>query len=101
MPPPHDRCRSCGADIVWCVTAVGRRRIPIEPAPAEDGHWRRDGPGVVRSLSAAAARDERARGVPLYRAHFATCPEARRWRGVHRRDLRLTETAGNGHAEDH
>jgi hypothetical protein len=65
-----DKCSSCGAAIVWAVTAAGKR-TPMEQA--DDGEWIID-EGVAR-------RDQsRIIAAPHYRSHFVTCPDASKWR---------------------
>lgn len=57
-------CRSCGVAILWIETPNGKR-TPVEATPVRgwqtygDGHWRL---------------------AELHVSHFATCPDARRWR---------------------
>jgi len=72
-------CRSCGAPIRW-VTTINDKRIPIDREPDPDGNiyaslvdgeWR----AVVRGPEADPPA-----GRHLYRAHFATCPDAKSWR---------------------
>lgn len=69
MPIKTDRCRSCGAEIVWLVTKKGKR-IPVD---AETVDLELDELPVFeprRSLMWTVA----------HRSHFATCPEADTWR---------------------
>lgn len=67
-------CRSCNAEIIWAVTEAGRR-IPLDAEPVKSDELRGlfvlyDGPERV------------ARTVPpVYRTHFATCPNADQHRG--------------------
>jgi hypothetical protein len=91
MSAPRDRCRSCGAEIVWCASRPGHHRIPVDPAPAADGVYLRTGPATVRVLGRAAREEACAAGTPLYLSHFATCPDAGRWRGTTRRALAARE----------
>lgn len=62
------RCRSCGAPIVWAVTAAGKR-MPLDAEPVYA-----IGSGVVSLNGDEVAVVERPR--PLYVSHFATCPNA-------------------------
>lgn len=61
-PPQGDSgtCRSCGAAVVWTVTAAGRR-MPMDANP---------------TLQAALVGPPQ----PTYVSHFATCPQAETWR---------------------
>lgn len=47
----ESECRSCGAPILWCITAKGKK-MPVD-VPTDDGPTT---------------------------SHFATCPEANQWR---------------------
>lgn len=64
-------CRSCGAEIIWAVTELGKR-MPLDAEPAErpTGLFRiqREEDGAVRAFSVS--------GQPVYLSHFATCPHA-------------------------
>lgn len=53
------KCRSCQAPIRWIRTAVGKP-MPLDFAPSPNGNVRHDG--------------------EMYTSHFATCPDAKRWR---------------------
>lgn len=69
------RCRSCGAAIIWAVTGVARRAMPLDAEPTEEGNiLLRDGVAVV------ATRADNTEGELMYLSHFATCPEAKRHR---------------------
>lgn len=82
----HDRCRSCGAPVVFAVGESGREN-PIEPEPKENGNVRlveREGQKPL------ALYDKKDRQLTLeqmldddgtrYVSHFANCPDAPRWR---------------------
>lgn len=71
---PTSRCRSCGAEIVWAVTDVGKK-MPVNAAPSERGNviLRREGGRV----SAEVVGEKRA-GLRV--SHFTTCPNAGNWR---------------------
>jgi len=69
------RCRSCGAPIIWALTKSGK------PMPVT----RRDGGNVeLEPVSDDPSDGFTARIVPdgcgAYVSHFATCPQAKRWR---------------------
>jgi hypothetical protein len=65
------RCRSCGAPILWALTDRGKR-IPLDELPLAaipPGSFVVSGTGDELRASTVAP-------VPLYRSHFATCPNA-------------------------
>lgn len=73
-----DKCKSCSAAIVWAKTSAGKL-IPIDAAPAADGNirlWK--GPSTGEWL--ALYRPKPPQGEPLYKSHFATCPDAQKFR---------------------
>ena len=86
VPDPRKltRCRGCRDRIFFAVTRDGRS-IPIDEKPAADGnlaiapvgHGGKPHAEVVRPAQAAGMR---AAGVPTWRAHFAVCPSADRFR---------------------
>ena len=77
-----DRCRGCGAEVVWIRTAGNRRRMPADAEPVwiliEDGgklFFRKDGTGVFgRKIGDAWDEDPDANVIEAYESHFATCP---------------------------
>lgn len=77
-PPAAEPCNFCGSPIRWLTTRrEARMPVDADPHPARGnvvivgGHA-----GVLDRRRAAAAR---ARGVPLWLHHAASCPHARRW----------------------
>lgn len=68
-----DKCKSCGAPVIWCVTTTGGK-MPVDAQPAEGGNLE-----VKETPSGAACtnvkKDERA-GKQLHKSHFVTCPSA-------------------------
>lgn len=86
---PSDRkaCRACQAEIIFAQTnriSQGRPvMMPVDAEPSPRGNVmldHRDGKyyaGVLGKNQAAGARDN---GVTLHTAHFATCPQADRFR---------------------
>ncbi len=77
----HDEgtCRSknCKASIVWVTLVTSGKPHPVDPVPSENGTIKvflEDGRRYGRVLP----RDQR-RGR-LYVSHFATCPDAARFR---------------------
>lgn len=78
------RCRSCGAEVTFVPTRAGKL-MPLDPHPAEDGNVRLDRTVWADPAAVVLAGDEltevRDRAEePLYRPHFATCPNADRHR---------------------
>ena len=77
-------CRSCRAPIIWAMTERGKR-MPLDadpytgPDPAGLFVFRFDGDGrpYVLAVTPEAAA---ALGDAVYRSHFASCPDAKRWR---------------------
>ena len=78
------QCRSCRAPVIWARTEAGKR-MPLDPEPTADGNVRPDIPnrydGEGNVLVAVLGPLEReAHDGPLHVPHFATCPDADRWR---------------------
>ena len=65
------KCRSCNAEIVWVKTANGKS-MPIDAQPYEDGNL-----ALVDGMALVATEPK---GSPLYKSHFATCPNAKQHR---------------------
>lgn len=68
------RCRSCRAEVIWCVTPAGKR-MPVDAQPVEGGNLllTTDDPPVARVVDPDQLLiDDGQRFV----SHFATCPEA-------------------------
>ena len=66
-------CRSCGAPIEWRQTAATGKLIPLDLEPRTDGNL------VVTGGLASQAKmfdPPESRRV----SHFATCPQAAKWR---------------------
>jgi hypothetical protein len=84
---PADRCRSCNAPIRWAVSLANGKALPLDETPAETGNvWLHEageeGGNVDVAEVLAGDRLDRARKaeIDLYLSHFATCPDAGRWR---------------------
>lgn len=78
-PKQLTRCRGCRRTVFFATTQ-GDKKIPIDEKPANDGNLLVATSGtqlptatVMRSGQAAGMREQ---GVPTYKAHFATCPNA-------------------------
>ncbi len=80
------KCRSCGAEIRWIVTASGRR-MPLDAEPHPEGNIDADGEGTGYVVKGPQAGDTLIHGRPLYRSHFATCPFAAQHRKQGQGDL--------------
>ena len=71
-----EKCRGCGADVVWARHFTTGRSAPIDPEPVDGGNvalWPDD---AVYSIPKKGALSG-----PLRTSHFATCPQAGRFRG--------------------
>jgi hypothetical protein len=76
--PGIARCRSCGAEVRW-VSTKADRRMPLDAWPSRDGNVQLvadQGQLVAEVLRSGRAAEARARGLELFRSHFATCPNA-------------------------
>jgi hypothetical protein len=94
VPDPQwgpSECSSCGAAIIWAQTEAGRR-MPVDAEAVPDGNLQLyteelggepAEPGVqrVRFLTRNQVLVEQAAKRPLWRTHFATCPDGREWSG--------------------
>jgi hypothetical protein len=78
------RCRSCGEFVIWTDTERGKR-MPVDAKPLDVTSFAGAGEFVLRkrerdtplavAVTPAAFEDE-----PHYVSHFATCPDADKWR---------------------
>ena len=68
--PSRATCRSCGAPILWVVSAA--------PTPVDDGNVTLD--GLTATVHPAGQGDLLGDAGPRYRSHFATCKDADEWR---------------------
>lgn len=76
-----DKCRSCGAEILWAKHAKTDNWMPLEPAPeeAERGLFSvHEASGFCVAVS--AAREPLFPDRQLYISHHAICPDAPKWR---------------------
>ena len=74
-------CRSCGRPITWVQTEHGRRMpVDVDPMPddADAGFALRKLP--TGDLLAIAGTRAQLPDDVLHLSHFATCPDADRWR---------------------
>ena len=67
-------CARCKAPVMWAETERNGKPIPLDPEPVPDGNLgiRDDG----RVYHVAQGQGVLDLGVPLYKTHFATCPDA-------------------------
>lgn len=81
-------CRSCGAGIVWAVTAKGEK-MPVDPERVLPGvgnlvlYFEVDGLGNLvdpPTQRVATATPEQKASGPVWLSHFVTCPKASDWR---------------------
>jgi hypothetical protein len=80
-------CRSCGAEIRWVHTVSGAT-MPLDYHPVPDGNIVAvlPAPEGTEPLARVLGKDDpRPEGQPLFKSHFATCPNANQ----HRRGGRL------------
>jgi hypothetical protein len=69
----------CGAPMAWFKSEASRAPMPLDPDPVPDGNIViRNGLAVVvgNDLMAPTANE----GEPRYKSHFATCPNAKKFR---------------------
>lgn len=84
-------CRSCGAGILWVISARSGRFMPLDASPHEDGDIivRPDDAGgkvfgyvLAKGQRGGYIGDTEGAPIPVrpdeprYRSHFATCPDA-------------------------
>ena len=81
-------CKSCGATVLWVVSAKNRTSMPIDPLPHAGGNLELE--HVGRGLVAKVLRSPERHDGPRYRAHFVTCPHATNHRASRR--LALVDT---------
>lgn len=75
---------NCGAPIIFTETLAAKRQV-LDPEPTADGtifiEDRGRGRLIAHVFSGKHLESQRQRGVSLYKAHWATCPDAERFRG--------------------
>ncbi len=84
-----DRCRSCDAPILWCVTEAGKwQPLDAQPDPSGNVEIERRGCATVSRvvnnvaivLGGALAESRGGQPIVRYMPHHATCPNADQWR---------------------
>lgn len=100
MPLRPEYCRACGARIVMVRHVRTGKVAPVDEVPAERGNIEIDfDAGTYRILPAEELEARQGTGV-YHTSHFATCPEAGRFRdadrekGSDRRMKELSEKKG-------
>jgi hypothetical protein len=71
----------CGADIIWVKTPDGTKMMPLDAEPTSAGQWsiisRPDDSGGRKLMASRVGKDY---GGDKYVSHFATCPNATKFR---------------------
>lgn len=80
------KCRSCNADIFWCLSSLGKN-IPIDAEPVDNGNLYIVKNGfryLAISVNANTTIAEvcRKENREKYISHFATCPHANQHRKI-------------------
>ncbi len=71
------RCKTCGARIEWVKSALTGKPMPLDAAAVDDGNIvLREGRAVVFPLGGHEEAGVVKSGVPRFRSHFSTCPDA-------------------------
>jgi len=81
-------CRSCGAEVIWSPVAATGSLMPLDPqtelAPEPKLVALNPATGLCRVLK-KTDMDQAVlwaeHGVTYHRSHYATCPDAAKWRG--------------------
>lgn len=72
-------CKACKGSVIWGETSAGKL-MPVNAEPVADGNLRlMYGPGGGKVLIITGAPPEGS-AEPRFMSHFATCPEAARYR---------------------
>jgi hypothetical protein len=72
------QCRSCNAEILWCITDKNGAKMPLDLEANREGYWvkvelKPNGDKIVHRLNREEqGTDTRTR----YTSHFETCPNA-------------------------
>lgn len=71
------RCKSCRAEIIWTKDVNTGRNVPVDADPVPNGNILVDG---YESYVIARSELDQHESEPRHLNHFATCPNADRWR---------------------
>ena len=80
------RCKACGAQLRWAKHELSGRSMPLDAVANQDGNisvvqWGPKSPGGLSlPIIAVNVAPERAMTPMHYTSHFATCPEADKFR---------------------
>lgn len=75
-----DECQSCHAKVIWAVTTRART-MPVDAEPVADGNVQLEHRGEgVTPLAHVLSIAQRFGKKELRRSHFASCPDAAKWR---------------------
>jgi hypothetical protein len=80
-----DRCRSCGAPIIWAKHIKTEKWMPLDEAKRLDG---------VRFILSELRGEQRAHVATKcagHPSHFASCAQAAEWRATKHEQLDLAE----------
>ncbi len=75
----RDKCGSCQAEIIWAVTTRGKD-MPVNADPAPGGNVALDYRPGQDPLARVLTTTQQFGRNNLRLSHFATCPQAPRWR---------------------
>ena len=74
------KCKSCGAEIIW-VPTVGGKNMPCDPTPIPYRESQEGKHTIVTSDGRVVkAKVDLTSDTFGYTSHFATCPNADKWR---------------------
>lgn len=76
------KCRECKQEIIFAISALTGKRMPLDPKPNIKGNVWLDEEGYAHALSAA---NPAPLGADLYLTHFVMCPGASKFRSKGRR----------------
>lgn len=77
--PETEKCRSCGAPVLWVRTAATGSLMPLDAEPVSQGNVYMNGDGKAVILAGGLFDEERL-VRPHYQSHFVACPFAARHR---------------------
>lgn len=67
------RCRSCGAEIIWCRTSKGKA-MPVDVNKRDDGNL------ILTDVDGDTVVEYVPKGQGDHVSHFVTCGQADQWR---------------------
>ncbi len=79
-PVEHCSAPTCNRPIIWAVTS-NRRAIPVDAEPVKGGNvLLREQHGQPEPLAEVVRNPARLFGKTTWRSHFASCPQAEKFR---------------------